>query len=122
MKSLDFLKQVDHNRKAAIYAAAHDGKLRNFAYHEELGECRETFSRLLHSVQEGEIGVILTPDAASLAIETSPGWMEAFIQAVKQREVLIGDHGQDLVYDLREEGDEARFRALFSPEEYERAW
>ena len=61
MKSLDFLKHVDHSRKAAIYAAAHDGKLRNFAYHEELGECRETFSRLLQDVQEGEIGVILTP-------------------------------------------------------------
>jgi len=70
--------------------------------------------------QAGEIGVILTPDAAGLAIETSPGWMEAFIQAVKQRKVLIGDHSHDLVYDLREEEDEARFRALFSPEEYER--
>ena len=64
-------------------------------------------------MQEGEIGVILTPDAACLAIETSPGWMEAFIQAVKQHEVLIGDHGHDLVYDLREEEDEARFRALY---------
>ena len=74
MEGLDFLKDVDHERKVAIYAAAHDGKLRNFAYHEQLGECRETFSRLLHAVQEGEIGVILTPDAASLAIETSPGW------------------------------------------------
>ncbi len=121
MKSLDFLKHVDHSRKAAIYTAEHDGKLRNFAYSEELGECRETFSRLLHAVQEGEIGVVLTPDAASLAIETSPGWMEAFIQAVKQHEVLIGDHSHDLVYDLREEEDEARLRALFSPEEYERA-
>ena len=120
MKSLDTLKQVDHSRKAAIYAAEHDGKLRNFAYTEELGECRETFSRLLHDVQEGEIGVILTPDAASLAIETSPSWMEAFIQAVKQHGVLIGDHGHDLVYDLREEEDETRFRALFSPEDYER--
>ena len=120
MKGLDFLKDVDHERKAAIYAAAHDGKLRNFAYHEELGECRETFSRLLHAVQEGEIGVILTPDAASLAIETSPGWMEAFIQVVKEHEVLIGDHGQDLVYDLREEEDEAQFRGLYSPGEYER--
>ena len=95
--------------------------MRNFAYHEELGECRETFSRLLHAVQEGEIGVILTPDAACLAIETSPGWMEAFIQAVKQRGVLIGDHGGDLVYDLREEEDEARFRGLSSPDEYEQA-
>lgn len=121
MKSLDFLKQVDHSRKAAVYAAAHDGKLRNFAYTEELGECRETFSRLLQDVQEGEIGVILTPEAACLAIETSLGWMEAFIQAVKQHGVLIGDHGHDLVYDLREEEDEARFRVLFSPEEYERA-
>ncbi len=120
MKSLAFLEQADHTRKAAIYAAAHDGKLRNFAYHEELGECRETFSRLLHAVQEGEIGVILTPDAASLAIETSPGWMEAFIQAVKEHQVLIGDHGHELVYDLREEVDEARFRGLSSPDEYER--
>src|SRR5215471_15192614 len=46
--------------------------------------------------------------------------MEAFIQAVKQRKVLIGDHSHDLVYDLREEEDEARFRALFSPQDYER--
>src|SRR5947207_11343690 len=120
MKSLSFLEQADHNRKAAIYSAAHDGKLRNFAYHEGLGECRETFSRLLHAVQEGEIGVILTSDAACLTIETSPGWMEAFIQAVKEHEVLIGDHSHDLVYDLREEEDEARFRALFSPEDYKR--
>ena len=120
MKSLAFLEQADHTRKAAIYAAAHDGKLRNFAYHEELGECRETFSRLLHAVQEGEFGVILTPDAACLAIETSPGWMEAFIQAVKEHQVLIGDHGHELVYDLREEEDEARFRGLPSPGEYER--
>jgi len=120
MKSLSFLERVDHNRKAAIYAAAHDGKLRNFAYHEELGECRETFSRLLGAVQEGEIGMIMTPDAASLTIETSPGWMEAFIQVVKEHEVLIGDHSHDLVYDLREEEDEARFRALFSPEDYKR--
>ncbi|SRR5258708_3246159 len=79
MKGLAFLEQVDHHRKAAIYAAAHDGKLRNFVYHEELGECRETFSRLVQDVQKGEIGVILTPEAACLAIETSPGWMEAFI-------------------------------------------
>src|SRR5207248_11072 len=120
MKSLDFLKHVDHSRKAAVYAAAHDGKLRNFAYTEELGECRETFSRLLHAVQEGEIGVIITPDAACLAIETSPSWMEAFIQAVKEREVLIGDHGHDLVYDLRNEEDEVQFRGLYSPGEYER--
>jgi hypothetical protein len=121
MKSMAFLAQADHNRKAAIYAAAHDGKLRNFAYSEELGECRETFSRLLQDVQEGEIGVILTPEAACLSIETSPGRMEAFIQAVTEHGVLIGDHGHDLVYDLREEEDGARFRALFSPEEYERA-
>jgi len=120
MKSLAFLEQVNHSRKAAIYAAEHDGKLRNFAYTEELGECRETFSRLLYAAQDGEIGVIMTPDAACLAIETSPGWMEAFIQAVKQHGVLIGDHGHDLVYDLREEEDEARFRALFSPEDYKR--
>jgi hypothetical protein len=120
MKSLAYLEQADHTRKAAIYAAAHDGKLRNFAYHEELGECRQTFARLLQDVQKGEIGVILTPDAACLAIETSPGWMEAFIQAVKERQVLIGDHGHDLVYFLREEEDEARFRALYSPSEYER--
>src|SRR5260370_34974771 len=103
MKSLDFLKHVDHSRKAAIYAAGHDGKLRNFAYTEELGECRETFSRLLYAVQDGEISVIMTPDAASLGIETSPGWMEAVIQAVKQHPGLIGDHGNDLVYDLRQE-------------------
>ena len=120
MKSLSFLEQADHKRKTAMYAAAHDGKLRNFVYDEELGECRETFSRLLGAVQEGEIGVILTPDAACLAIETSAGWMEALIQAVKEHGVLIGDHGQDLVYDLREEEDEARFRALFSPEDYQR--
>jgi hypothetical protein len=121
MKGLDFLEHVNHARKAAIYAAAHDGRMRNFAYHEELGECRETFSRLLHAVQENEIGVILTPDAACLAIETSPGWMEAFIQTVKQREVLIGDHSHGLVYDLRDQEDEARFRGLSSPGEYEQA-
>ena len=121
MKSLAFLGQADHNRKAAIYAAAHDGKLRNFAYHEGLGECRETFSRLLQDVQKGEIGVILTPDAACLSIETSPDWMEAFIQAVKQHEVLIGDHSHDLVYDLRDEEDEAQFRDLYPQGEYERA-
>ena len=120
MKSLAFLKHVARDRKAAIYTAVHDGKLRNFVYHEELGECRETFSRLLQDVQKGEIGVVMTPDAACLSIETSPGWMEAFIRAVKQHEVLIGDHSHDLVYDLREEEDEARFRALFSPEGYER--
>src|SRR5947209_1170117 len=119
MKSLAFLEQVDHTRKAAIYAAAHDGKLRNFAYREKLGECRETFSRLLQDVQGGEIGVILTPDATCLSIETSPGWMEAFIQIVKQHQVLIGDHSHDLVYDLREE-EEARFRGLYPQGEYER--
>src|SRR5712692_3636936 len=121
MKSLDFLKHVDHNRKAAIYAAEHDGKVRNFAYQEELGECREMFSRLLQDVQKGEIGVILTPDSACMSIETSPGWMEAFIQAVKQHEVLIGDHSHDLVYDLRDEEDEAQFRDLCPQGEYERA-
>src|ERR1700726_674371 len=121
MKNLAFLEQVDHERKAAMYAAEHDGKMRNFAYHEELGECRETFSRLLQGVQRGEIGVILTPDAACLAIETSPGWMEAFIQVVKQHEVLIGDHSHDLVYDLRDEEDEAQFRDLYPQREYERA-
>src|SRR5436189_82263 len=120
MKGLDILEQVDHNRKAAMYAAAHDGKMRNFAYHEGLGECRETFSRLLQDVQVGEIGVILTPDAACLAIETSPGWMEAFIQAVKEYEVLIGDHSHGLVYDLRDEEDEAQFRGLSPQGEHER--
>jgi hypothetical protein len=121
MRSLAFLEHVAHGRKAAIYAAEHDGKMRNFAYHEGLGECRETFSRLLQGVQEGEIGVILTPDAACLSIETSPGWMEAFIQAVKQHQVLIGDHSHDLVYDLRDEEDEARFRDLSPQGEYEQA-
>ena len=89
-------------------------------YHEELGECHETFSRSLHAVQAGEIGVILTPDAACLAIETSPGWMEAFIQVVKEHGVRIGDHSHGLVYDLREEEDEAQFRGLYSTDEYER--
>ena len=121
MKSLAFLEHVDHTRKAAIYAAAHDGRMRNFAYHEGLGECRETFSRLLQDVQKGEIGVILTPDAACLSIETSPDWMEAFIQAVKQHEVLIGDHSHDLVYDLRDAEDEAQFRGLYPQGEYEQA-
>ena len=120
MKNLAFLEHVDHDRKAAMYAAEHDCKVRHFAYHEELGECRETFARLLQDVQTGEIGVILTPDAACLAIETSPGWMEALIQAVKRHKVLIGDHCQDLVYDLRDEEDEARFRDLYSQGEYER--
>src|SRR5260370_2865243 len=63
MKSLDFLERVDHNRKAAIYAAAHDGKLRKFAHHEEFGDCRATFSRLLQHLQRAEIAVVLTPDA-----------------------------------------------------------
>ncbi len=121
MKSLAFLEHVDHTRKAAIYAAEHDGKMRNFAFHEGLGECRETFSRLLQDVQKGEIGVVMTPDAACLAIETSPGWMEAFIQAVKQHEVLIGDHSHGLVYDLREGDDEAQFRALSPQGVYEKA-
>jgi len=121
MKSLAFLEQVDHKRKVAMYAAEHDGNMRNFAYHEGLGECRETFSRLVQGVQIGEIGVVMTPDAACLSIETSPGWMEALIQAVKQHEVLISDHGHDLVYDLRDEDDEAQFRDLYSQGEYERA-
>jgi hypothetical protein len=121
MKSLAFLKHVAHDCKAAIYTAAHDGKLRNFVYHEELGECRETFSRLLQDVQKGEIGVVMTPGAACLSIETSPAWMEAFIQAVKQHEVLIGDHSHDLVYNLRQEEDEAQFRDLYPQGEYERA-
>src|SRR6266704_4789868 len=121
MKSLAFLEQVAHDRKAAMYAAQHDSKVRNFVYLEGLGECRETFSRLLQDVQKGEIGVILTPDAACLAIETAPGWMEAFIQAVKQHQVLIGDHSRDLVYDLRDEEDEAQFRALSPQGEYEQA-
>ena len=121
MKNAAFLAQVDHTRKVAIYAAAHDGKVRNFAYHEELGECRETFSRLLQDVQQGEIGVVMTPDAACLSIETSPGWMEAFIQVVKHHNVLIGDHGHDLVYDLRDEEDEAQFRDLYPQDEYEKA-
>ena len=86
MKDLDFLKHADHSRKAAMYAAEHDGKVRHFAYHEELGECRETF-----------------------------------IQAVKQHKVLIGDHSHDLVYDLREEEDEAQFRGLYPQGEYEKA-
>jgi len=54
MKNLAFLERVAHDRKAAIYAAAHDGKVRSFAYREELGECRETFTRLLQDVQKGE--------------------------------------------------------------------
>src|SRR5260370_24778078 len=121
MKSLAFLEQVAHDRKAAIYAAEHDGKIGNFGYHEGLGECREKFSRLLQEVQKGEIGVIMTPDAACLSIETSPGWMEAFIQAVKQHQVLIGDHIHDLVYELCDEEDEAQFRDLYPQGEYERA-
>lgn len=121
MKPLDFLKGVEHERKLAVYAAEHDGKMRNFAYHEKLGECRETFSRLVQDVQKGEIGVIMTPDAACLSIETSPGWMELLIQLVKQHNVLIGDHTHDLVYDLSDEDDETQFRALYHDEEYEQA-
>ena len=37
MKSLAFLEHVDHDRKAAMYAAEHDGNVRNFAYQEGLG-------------------------------------------------------------------------------------
>lgn len=121
MKSLAYLEQVDHDRKVAVYAAEHDGNTRNFAYHEGLGECRETFSRLLQDLQKGEIGVIMTPDTACLSVETSPGWMEAFIQAIKQHAVLIGDHSHDLVYDLCDEEDEARFRGLYPRGEYEKA-
>ena len=120
MKSLAFLEHVAHDRKVAIYGAEHDGKTRNFAYHEELGECRETFSRLLQDLQKGEIGVVMTPDTACLSVETSPGWMEAFIQTVKQHNVLIGDHSRDLVYDLCDEEDEARFRSLYPRVEYEK--
>src|SRR5260370_42262364 len=118
MKSLAFLEQVAHDRKAAIYAAEHDGKIRNFAYHEGLGECRETFSRLLQEVQKGEIGVIMTPDAACLSIETSPGWMEAFIQAVKQHHVLIGDHIHDPFYEMCADEVEAQYRDLYPHGDY----
>jgi hypothetical protein len=68
MKSLAFLEQMAYDRKAAIYAAEHDGKMRHFAYHEGLGECREAFSQLLQDVQRGEIGVVMTPDAACLSM------------------------------------------------------
>jgi|SRR5579883_313844 len=121
MKSLAFLEQVNHDRKMAIYAAEHDGKMRNFVYHEDLGECRQTFARLFQDVQKGEIGVIMTPDAACLSIETSPNWMEAFVQAVKQHNVLIGDHRRDRVYDLRDKEDEAQFWELYPQGEYEKA-
>src|SRR5258708_32655363 len=47
--------------------------------------------------------------------------MEAFIQVVKQHEVLIGDRSHDLVYDLHEEEDEAQFRDLYPHGEYEKA-
>lgn len=121
MKNLATLENIDHTRKLAIYTATQDGKMRNFAYYEELGECRETFARLVQNVQKGDFGVIMTPDAACLSIETSPGWMELLIQTVKQHEVLIGDQEHDLVYDLRDEDDEAQFRNLYSQEEYEKA-
>ena len=62
----------------------------------------------------------MTPDAACLSIETSPEWMEMLIQVVKQHGVLIGDHEHDLVYDLRDEDDEAQFRGLYSQEGYEK--
>lgn len=120
VKSLAFLEQVDHERKVAIYAAERDGKMRNFAYQEELGECRETFARLFQDVQKGEIGVIMTYDATCLSIETSPGWMEAFIQTIKQRKILIADRSHDLIYDLCDEEDEAQFRNLYSRDEYEK--
>src|SRR5260370_34740223 len=47
--------------------------------------------------------------------------MEAFIRVVKQHKVLIGDHGHDLVYDLRDEEDEAQFRDLYPQGEYEKS-
>ncbi len=121
MKSLAFLEQVEHERKVAIYEEEHDGETRNFAYHEDFGESRETFARLFQDVQKGEIGVIMTSDAACLSVETSPDWMEAFIQVVKQHKVLIGDHSHDLVYDLCDEEDEALFRDLYPQGEYEKA-
>ncbi len=62
----------------------------------------------------------MTSDASCLWIETTQHWMELLIQAIKRYEVLIGDHGHDLVYDLREEGDEEYFRGLSTPGEYER--
>lgn len=120
MKSLSFLEQIDHERNLAVYAAEHDGKMRNFAYLEEFGECRETFSRLVQDVQKGEIGVIMTPNIACLSIETSPGWMEGVDSGLKRHDVLLGDHEHDLVYDLRDENDEAQFRDLYSQEEYEK--
>ena len=46
--------------------------------------------------------------------------MEAFIQTVKEHEVLIGDQSHDLVYELRDEEDEAQFRGLSPQGEYER--
>jgi hypothetical protein len=122
MKTLESLKDgVEHERKLAIYAAEYDGKTRNFAHNEMLGECREAFSRLVQEMPKGEIGAIMTPDAACLSIETSPGWMELLIQLVKQHAVLIGDHTHNLVYNLREEDDEAQFRALYLQEEYQKA-
>src|SRR5260370_428358 len=121
MENLDLLERVALDRHDDRYAAENDGKMRNFAYHEGLGECRETFSRLVREVQKGEIAVILTPDAACRSVEAAPGWMEAVIQATKQHQVLIGDHGHDLVYDLRDEEDEAQFRDLYPQGEYERA-
>src|SRR5260370_15890244 len=47
--------------------------------------------------------------------------MEVFIQAFKPHEALIGDHSHVLVYDLREEEDEAQFRDLYPQGEYEQA-
>lgn len=120
MKSLSFLEQIDHERKLAVYEAEHDDKMRNFAYLEEFGECRETFARLVQDVQKGEIGVIMTPNVACLLIETLLEWMKVLIQVVKQHDVLLGDHEHDLVYDLRDENDEAQFRYLYSQEEYEK--
>src|SRR6266487_3334745 len=98
MKSLAFLEQVARDRKVAIYAAEHDGKLRSFAYHEGLGECRETFSRLLRGVQNGEIGVVMTPDAACL--ERGENWFLVTDVGKKARDAPIyclssGARGKD---------------------------
>jgi hypothetical protein len=43
MKRLALLKHLAHDRKAAIYTAAHDGKLRNFVYHESLASAVRRF-------------------------------------------------------------------------------
>lgn len=121
MKNAEFLKTLDHDRKAAIYAAADDGKIRNFVYHPEYGECRETFSRLFTDVQKGDVDVIVTSGVESLFIETSPGWLDALIQTAKKQEVYIAETSLDLVYDLRDPDDEVQFRKGYDGEEYEKA-